>query len=184
MALPARMLLLVLALFVGVRADAWAQDRAALEAGVKATFLYRFAAFVEWPAAAFASPDAPVVVCIAGDAGFAALVERAASGERTGGRALSVRALPAAAESADCNVLYVAGAPDQSIAQALNAVRGRPMLTVTDEARGRLRGMIHFVVHDGRVRFHIDRRAAEEAGLSLNSRLLSIALSVRGAGGA
>ena len=40
--------------------------------------------------------------------------------------------------------------------------------------------MIHFVVSDGRVRFHIDQGAAGRGKLVLSSRLLNLALSVRG----
>jgi hypothetical protein len=39
--------------------------------------------------------------------------------------------------------------------------------------------MIFFVVDGGRVRFHIDQAAAQQAGLSLSARLLGVALSVR-----
>jgi hypothetical protein len=39
--------------------------------------------------------------------------------------------------------------------------------------------MIHFVVAQGRVRFHIDEAAAVRSGLTINSRLLALALSVR-----
>jgi hypothetical protein len=54
------------------------------------------------------------------------------------------------------------------------------VLTVTDASTdGRVRGMIHFVVVDNRVRFHIDQVRASESGLAISSRLLALALSVR-----
>ena len=40
--------------------------------------------------------------------------------------------------------------------------------------------MIHFVIDDDRVRFHIDLQAASRSRLSISSRLLNLALSVRG----
>lgn len=183
MTIAARMLLLALALVLGWRGEAWAQQQSALEQGVKATFLYRFASFVEWPEAAFAAADTPIALCVVGDAAFAVLVENVANGERISGRTITVRALPAVAESSDCHIVYAAGALGQSVTQALNAVHGRPVLTVTDAAHGQARGAIHFVTVDGRVRFHIDRDAAAANQVSLNSRLLNIALSVRGGAG-
>jgi hypothetical protein len=39
--------------------------------------------------------------------------------------------------------------------------------------------MIHFVIHQGRVRFNIDRTQAAKSGVGISSRLLSLALSVR-----
>jgi hypothetical protein len=59
-------------------------------------------------------------------------------------------------------------------------VEGTSVLTVTDAARTpNARGIIHFVVQNDRVRFHIDERAAARNGLSISSKLLSLALSVR-----
>ena len=58
-------------------------------------------------------------------------------------------------------------------------MRGKPVLTVTDARSSVRRGMIHFVVVQGRVRFHIDEAAAVRSGLTINSRLLALALSVR-----
>ncbi len=39
---------------------------ASREALLKAAFLYNFAKFVDWPAEAFTSPEAPVILCILG----------------------------------------------------------------------------------------------------------------------
>ena len=56
-------------------------------------------------------------------------------------------------------------------------MRGAPVLTVTDDAGDpAARGMIDFVLRDGRVRFRIDPRAAERSGLVISSKLLSLAV--------
>ncbi len=172
--------LLALALVAALSAIpcASAQERD-LEDAVKATFLMRFASFVQWPAESFPDPAQPVAVCLVGDAAFARLVESAARGERVGRREIAVRHFETLPPDAGCHLLFVAGAPSGSGAAALQAVHGQPVLTVTDARRGRLRGMIHFVLDDGRVRFHIDRDAAEAASLNVSSRLLSVAASVR-----
>jgi hypothetical protein len=39
--------------------------------------------------------------------------------------------------------------------------------------------MIHFVIHQGRVRFNIDEAQAARSGVAISSRLLSLALTVR-----
>jgi hypothetical protein len=78
-----------------------------------------------------------------------------------------------------CQVLYAVGSSRQSVPQALQAVRGAPVLTVTDAGRGPTRGMIHFVVFEDRVRFHIDAQQAAQSGLSISSKLLALGLSVK-----
>jgi hypothetical protein len=61
----------------------------------------------------------------------------------------------------------------------LAALRGQPALTVTDAAMGPARGMIHFTLQGGRVRFHIDDDMAARSNLAISARLLGLALSVK-----
>lgn len=171
-------ILLALVLFVGVHTPARAQDN--LENAVKATFLYRFGSFAEWPDAAFAAADAPFVICLSGDLALARLVEQSAATERVGGRPILVRSIDASEGAGGCHILYLAGNA-ATVRAALNAAPGN-VLTVTDSRHAPVRGAIHFVIDNGRVRFHIDRGAAERHGVRLNARLLNIALSVRGGG--
>jgi hypothetical protein len=151
----------------------------ALEQAVKATYLYKIAAFVEWPAGAFDSPTAPVVICVTGGDPVGAVVEEAASGQRANGREFEVRRLAAGASSAGCHMLYM---PVQGAATAsrLGAARGTPVLTVTDAAReAGGQGIINFVTVDNRVRFEIDLRSAAENQLEISSKLLNVASKVR-----
>lgn len=140
-----------------------------LEYAVKAAFLSKFAAFVSWPDAA----NGPIRVCVVGDDPFGAAIDNAAPGK------ISVRRMAVADRAAGCQVLYAAGSARQSVAQTLAAVRGLPVLTVTDSARGGARGMIHFVVFQDRVRFHIDAAQASQGGLVISSKLLALGLSVK-----
>jgi hypothetical protein len=39
-----------------------AQEGTSLERAIKATYLWKFAPFVEWPASVFKSPDSPFVI--------------------------------------------------------------------------------------------------------------------------
>jgi hypothetical protein len=61
----------------------------------------------------------------------------------------------------------------------LAAIGRQPVLTVTDSANASQRGIVHFVVVGGRVRFFIDEAAAAERGLLISSRLLGLAVAVR-----
>jgi hypothetical protein len=141
-----------------------------LEYAVKAAFLTKFPAFVSWPGAA---AGGPMRICVVGDDPFGPALESAARGQ------VSVRRMPVADRNAGCQVLYAAGSARQSVPQALAAVRGAPVLTVTDGARGAPRGMIHFVVFQDRVRFHIDAAQAAQSGLAISSKLLQLGLSVK-----
>ena len=151
-----------------------------LEHPIKATFVYKFAPFVEWPQNAFASPTSPISICALGEDAVTALLDQAVAGQTAGARRFEVRHLDRVARNSGCHILYIAGSSAQSPSDALNAVQGSPVLTVTDAARTpQAAGAISFFVQDSRVRFDIDQAAAAENGLSISSRLLSLARRVR-----
>jgi hypothetical protein len=139
---------------------------------VKAAFLTKFPAYVAWPAAARPRPGGPVQICLVGGDPFGRLLDEAARGQQIDGHPLQVRRLNAAGEAGGCHVAYVHGG-------LASGLEGRPVLTVTDARGGARGGMIHFVIHEGRVRFNIDRTQAAKSGVGISSRLLSLALTVR-----
>lgn len=168
--------LCVLALTVS--AAAFAAD-STLENGVKATYIYKLAPFVEWPASAFVAEGSPLTICVVGNDPVSALIDQAAAGQRVDDRPITVRHLAAVAPNSGCHILYAAGTEEQK-ANALTAVKGAPVLTVTDAANsGAAKGIIAFVIQDNRVRFEIDDASASRAGLVISSKLLSLAVSVK-----
>ena len=59
-------------------------------------------------------------------------------------------------------------------------MRGRPVLTVTETPQALEHGsMINFILEQRRVRFEISTEATDQAGLTVSSRLLAIAMRVR-----
>jgi uncharacterized protein DUF4154 len=149
------------------------------ETAVKAAFLTKFAAYVDWPASLRLPANAPLALCVVGGDPFGRTLDEAARGQQVDGHPLVLKRLPSADGADACQVAFVDGTPAHGTADLLRALQGKPVLTVTDGRAGPQRGIIHFVVDGGRVRFHIDRAAAESDGLGLSARLLAIALSVR-----
>lgn len=152
-----------------------------LEAAVKATYLYKFTPFVAWPVTVHEAPSSPFGLCVVGSDAFGDLLDKAVAGQQLDGRSFAVRRLRTMDLSARCHVLYLALAGGSAIAGVLDAVRGTPVLTVTDQQEDpAAKGIVNFVLVDGRVRFEIDNQAAAENGIALSSKLLSLAVSVRG----
>ncbi len=149
-----------------------------LEYAIKATFLYKFAPFVEWPEGEFASPVSPFTICVTGNDPVARLTDQVVRGQHIGDRPIMISHVAGAETARTCQVLYVGGSDDGSLA-ALNGVRGAPVLTVSDSALGSAAvAIIRFVVEDNKVRFDIDEAAAAQAGLTISSKLLSLARRV------
>ncbi|HEX8467114.1 MAG TPA: YfiR family protein [Allosphingosinicella sp.] len=145
------------------------------DVAVKAAFLTKFPAYVAWPAAARPRPGAPLHICILGGDPFGRLIDEAVRGQQVDGHPLQVRRLGAPGSAGGCHVAFVQG----SAPAMLQGLQGKPVLTVTDARAGGQSGMIHFVIHQGRVRFNIDEAQAARSGVGISSRLLGIALTVR-----
>jgi hypothetical protein len=130
---------------------------------------------VEWPPSAFDSPTAPVTICVSGDDPVSRTVVRAAPGQTAGGRAMAVQQVAAADGRGGCQIVYVSG-PEPQRAAMLDKMRGAPVLTVTDASSGGPKGIINFVIVENRVRFQVNLVLANQAGLAISSKLLSLAV--------
>jgi len=169
-----------LGLLCATAMSALAQD--SLEYPVKAAFLVRFGDYVDWPAGAFASPTSPLVVCVVGEDPFGAALDKAA-GSPVRGHPIAVKRLKTARPDSGCHIAFVAVSEATRAAQQLDALRGAPVLTVTDAKSG-ASGIVNFVVKEERVRFDIDDEAALQNELTISSKLLALALNVRARKGA
>ena len=167
-----RQTIAVLAAVLALAAQASPVRAQSLAYQIKANYLVRFAAFVDWPPAAFAAPDAPLTLCVAGQDPFGRSLDQAAASQTAHGRRIVIRRLGRAAVTG-CHIVYL-GRDAASLPDA-----DRPVLTVSDAAVAGRRATIHFVIVDNRVRFEINRTAAARAGLGVSSRLLNLAVDVQ-----
>jgi hypothetical protein len=158
------------------RAD---EESTALERRVKAAFLYKFAGYVEWPAAAFDSAQAPVNIAVMGDDAIAAELEQLVVGRTSGGRPVAVRRIESLDDSGPLHILFIGRSESGRLRSLIRGAGTRAVLIVTETPGALAMGsMINFVLADGRVRFEVALAAVEKRGLSLSSRLLAVARSV------
>jgi hypothetical protein len=149
-----------------------------LEYAVKATFLYKFASFVEWPAGSFEHESSPFNLCVVGADPFGGRIRETVARQSVGRHPIVLRQLARAEPRAGCHAMLVSGSGSQPAVEALHAVSGTPTLTVTDSAAGTTAGIIHFVIVDDRVSFDIDTVAAARNHLVISSKLLELARRV------
>lgn len=145
------------------------------ESAMQAAYLANFARFTEWPSQAFAAKDAPIQFCVSGSREALASALDALSDSLIQGHPVRVLAGPRAEDLRGCHVLFVADADPR---RALSGVSGS-VLTIGDtEGFVRLGGTIGLVRQGSRLRFDVNRAAAQQAGLKLSAQLLSLANSV------
>jgi hypothetical protein len=145
------------------------------EAGVKAAYLYRFLAHVDWPPAAFASPDEPVSIGVAGADEVGEELQRVIAGRQVNGRAVKARRLAEDEPVEGLHVVFIGRAVRQP-ARLFERLRGRPVLIVMEGSSSLDAGaMLSLVPVDGRIRFEASPMSAERVGLKLGARLLALA---------
>lgn len=148
------------------------------EYAVKAAYLYNFAKYVEWPPGAFASAQAPLLICIAGNDPFGDALE-SLSGKMIESHPVEVRRLPATTNLDRCHIVFVSRAEQGQIKAVLAKLALRPTLTVSDISDfARMGGMIGLVEADQRIRFDINLTVARQVNLKLSSHLLKLATIV------
>ncbi|HEV8723249.1 MAG TPA: YfiR family protein [Candidatus Binatia bacterium] len=157
---------------------ATAAENEALEYAVKAAYLSKFRLYVEWPNTAFPSASTALTLCVAGEDPFGAALDKAV-GEERANRPIVVRRLKTVGRDSGCHILYIGGSDPARTRQVIDAVRGSSVLTVSDARSVDTGTVINFVIKDNRVRFDIDEEAAAQNGLTISSKLLSLALNVR-----
>jgi len=143
---------------------------------VKAAFLLNFARLVEWPEGSRPDPGEPLVVGVHGRGSAADNVTRALDDASVGDHPVAVRELDVPAEMSACHIVFVAEEDPEGAAEWLESPGSRGVLTVGEAAgfagRG---GVINFFVEGNKLRFEINKKAAERNGLKVSSRLLRLA---------
>lgn len=157
---------------------------AAPEYSIKAGYILLFTRYVEWPATAFATPTAPIVICVLGADPFGSVLDQTMAGQHSQRRPLSVRRVADAHEAESCHVVFI-GTPgdNQQSSQWLDVLADDPVLTITEHPDALGQGaMLSFVseVEGGqaRIRFEASLRPMHRAGLVARSQMLVAARKV------
>src|SRR5688500_6155043 len=118
-----------------------------LERRVKAAFFYKIADCLEWPEAAFARPESPLLSGAARDEQVATELGGLTAGRTVAGRNIGVRRVKDADSLAGVHILFIGRAEAARLSQWLRMVQGRPVLIVTEMEGGLAQGsMINFIL--------------------------------------
>ena len=170
---------------------------------IKAGYLMNFVEFVEWPSGAFSDSQSPLILGVIGKDPFGAELEKLQRrvvngrklqikrfkgvfefrGEETPGRRqddLLLRQTRKLAELKACHILFISASEKNHLPFVLKPLKGASVLTVSEtDTFARDGGMINFLDGGNRVQLEINLDAADEAGLKISSKLLSLAKIVR-----
>lgn len=144
---------------------------------VKAAYLYRFASYVEWPAAV--SGEQAFLIGVVGGEDVAVHLEHLTTSMSVRGKPVRVRRVRTAEDLKGLHILYVGPNVFRSTRPLRMRAVENPILLVTDSPDGLAGGgVINFVEVNRNLRFEISLGAADRSGLKIDSALLSVAARV------
>lgn len=171
---------LLFGVILAVGSNCQAQNSQPSKYQVEAAFIYNFARFVDWPTQAFTDASSPMVIGVLGKNRFGSDLAQTINGKVIRGHPLQFKECASLAEATHCHVLFISDSEKSRLSKIISALAGASILTVSETdnfiAEG---GMINLLIIDQKVRFEINNSAAKTAGLTISSKLLSLAISVK-----
>ena len=147
----------------------------AKEQEIKVSFIYNFAKFIKWPVSA--SDGGSFKICVVGErplSGNISLLQ----GRVVNDHAIEVRLIEKP-ELGECHILFIGDSEGQRLPDILQNMAKAPILSISDLPDFiHAGGIIGMKVKDDRVRFDINLKAAQKAGLDIDSQLLKLATEV------
>ena len=144
---------------------------------IRAAMVYNFCKFVEWP---HEKTHENLVLGVISD-GFEVPDFSSIDGKSVQAQQLEVRTVSSRKDLAECHLLFIAEGQNMPLQDAFAESRNESILTISEIddfcTQG---GIIQMVPRRGKMRFFINRKAADDAGLTLSSQLLKRARIVEG----
>lgn len=182
----ARLLLCLLACLFALRMPASAAPaadpgNAAMADKIKATYVYKFAGYVDWPGGDTPAAAGPFTIGVVDAEGVTAELKALSAAYPLKNRPVQVRELVPGAPVSGVQMVFIGQRAGNGARQMLSGLAGKPVLTVTD-AEGMLSAgsTINLLTVDERIRFEVSLAHAAAAGLKVSARLLDVAYKIEG----
>ena len=136
--------------------------------------------FGKWPDESFKDKSAPIIIGIVKNEAMTKTLSAAVRGKIVGDRGIQVVDIADEKAAETCHILYIDSADDEKVDNFLALVRSKPILTVSDDDNFTSEGgVIRLFELDSKLRIEINVDEAERSGLTISSKLLSLAQVVR-----
>jgi len=146
---------------------------------IKAAFIYNFVKFVEWPDGRAISQKSSIDICVFGESPMqgTSAVFKAASTAKLGLSLVTENNVQNI--SGHCHIVFISSSEEGRLGEILAALKGHPVLTVSDmDGFADAGGMMGFVADDNKIRVDVNKKAMVVSGLHVDAQLLEIAHKV------
>jgi len=152
-----------------------AHGQAVPEYAMKATYLYNFMVFAEWPSQEAHGAAESLQLCVFGPDNFGTALN-SLEGKNVNGRKLAVQRASSLASLRKCHLLFVTEREAPNMAAIQQVLGEAPVLTVADSPLAS--GAAILLSLDGRrLVFDVNLQRIRKAGITLSSKVLQLARS-------
>jgi hypothetical protein len=152
-----------------------AQPVISREYQVKATFLFHFTQFVDWPPTSFENEKSPFIIAVAGNDPFGKILDETVAGEKVKGHPIVVQRVKSLRDLEACQLLFVSTEDNSLVKEIIGSIPLK-VLTVSDNQDfNNLGGMIRLMKKDNKIKLVINSLAIKSAELEISSKLLNVA---------
>lgn len=137
-------------------------------------FMYNFTKYIQWPSSA---QTGDFVIGVIGNCLIQGELEKMAINKSVGSQKIVVKKFKNVSELTSCQMLFIPSADSRDFEAALEKLKGKPTLILTEKnGLGQKGSGINFVLVDGRWRFELNENATESAGLKVSKELSKLAI--------
>ena len=145
---------------------------------VNAASIYNFAKFTRWPEHIWNKQDQPLNICTIGNDVLINELEQL-NGKIIKDHPVSLLAVNNIKKLENCHLIYIAASEKNYYRDIIEAVKGKPVLTISELPNFvRSEGIIELYQGKNQTHFLVNLEVANKAGLTLSSRLLSLAVVI------
>jgi YfiR/HmsC-like len=146
-----------------------------LEAQVKSAYIYNFTKFLDWKQ----NNSEYFSIIVLGKNNITGHLYKIANKEKINGKAIVVNEISDLYDLGFCNILYLPTDNKDLLYDTLKKIKGKKILLVTNSNGFAEKGAaINFLQLGNKIKFEINRKALESAGIIPNSSLLSLAFKL------
>lgn len=147
---------------------------------VQAAMLYKFLAYVEWPATAFADQQTPYRIAVLSAGEIEKELRQITAGRTVNDRPIEIERVSRISQLSDPHLVFVGRRAEKYLPRLASLAHKKSFLIVTENEIGVKEGSaINLRLVDGRVGFDVSLPDAQKSNIRLSARLLSVASSVK-----
>ena len=162
--------------------NAFAEDSSSREYIYKASFIYNFTKFIQWPKKTYSKiGKTGWNLCLIGKDPFGSILDNTAEKLFQKGKVLNLKREVSLSKISQCSILFISKSEKSRLSKIVAHAKGFPILIIGDTPGYAESGVgINFFNQGSKIRFDINKKAIEVAGLEISSELLELARIVDG----